>query len=233
VSKVRRDNRDGSHADVREPGITSRYYIALHNLSKLLKETIQCLPNQRKNRIILDLGCGDKPYQPFFAGQYSSYIGVDIDSRSLADINASGEYLPFKNGTFDVCICTQTYEHVIDPEQVTREVDRVLKKKSVFLLSTHAIDPVHNYPSDYWRWTDQGLRILLGEYFSSIVVHEVITPLETISQLAVNYLPTNKLGTLCSILVNKLAVFVGKNSFNTRLPRLVGLYLVVAEKGQN
>jgi len=232
VSELKTDDHNGSYTDVRIP-ITSRYYITLHNLYRQLKEIIHYLPNQRKNRIMLDLGCGNKPYQSIFSNQYSSYIGVDINSRSLADIIASGENLPFKDEVFDLCICILTYEHLIDPEQVTCEVCRVLKEDGLLVLTAHAVAAVHNYPRDYWRWTDQGLRAMLSKCFSNIVIHELTTPIETISQLAVTYLPVGKLGTVCSVLVNRLATSIGKSSINTRLPRLIGSYLAVAGKKWN
>jgi SAM-dependent methyltransferase len=231
VDKSSRDNRDGAYGYAqREPPLTSRYYIPLRNLSTLLKRIISHLPNQEGNKIILDLGCGEKPYQPFFAGQYSAYVGVDISSKTLCDIKSSGDHLPIRDSTFDLCICSLTYEHVVDPRQMTREVHRVLKDAGVFIMSTHAVAAIHDYPSDYWRWTDQGLKLLLGEYFSNIVVHEVTTPLETISHLIVNYFPMNKGGSLFTVLVNKMASSIGKNRVNRNLPRLVGLYLVTSVK---
>jgi SAM-dependent methyltransferase len=231
MGKSSRDNRDGAQGhSQREPPITSRYYIPLRNLSTSLKRMISRLPNHEKNKTILDLGCGEKPYQPFFVGQYSSYVGVDISSRTMCDIKSSGDHLPFRDCIFDTCICSLTYEHVVDPRQVTQEVHRVLKETGVFIMSTHAVAAIHNYPSDYWRWTDQGLRLLLGEYFSNVVVHEITTPLETISQLIVNYLPMNKVGSLFAVLLNKMASSIGKNQVNRNLPRLVGLYLVISMK---
>jgi SAM-dependent methyltransferase len=230
---MRRDNQDGSYAkEIREPRITSRYYIRLSNLSKLLRKTIQNHLVQGENRIILDLGCGDKPYQPFFDGRTSFYVGVDINPNSLADVVACGEHLPFKDGSFDACLCTQTYEHVADPEQVTREIDRVLNKRGVLFLSVPGTIPVHNYPHDYWRWTDQGLRMMLTKHFSLISVHEVCTPLETISQLALTYLPTSKFSSFCTAFTGKLMDLFGKNFMNTKFPRLIGTYLAVARKEQ-
>lgn len=230
MQRVSEDNRDDRRASTGEPAIISRYYIPLHNLSILLRKIISGLPNQERNKVILDIGCGYKPYQPFFTGQYSSYIGVDISTKTLCDVKASGDRLPFRDRVFDLCICTQTYEHMVDPRQVTREVHRVLKETGFFILSTHAVAPIHDYPGDYWRWTNQGLRVLLGEYFSSIVVHDVTTPLETISQIIVSYLPMNLFGNLSAIFMNKIGVFIGKNRINRKLPRLIGLYLVIAEK---
>ena len=229
-----RDNRDGIRgARVREPAVTDIFYISLYSLSILLRRIVAHLPNQEANKIILDLGCGDKPYQPFFAGQYDSYIGVDINSKTLCDVNATADHLPFKDCVFDVCMCLQSYEHMADPQEVTREVCRVLNKTGFFIMSTHAVAAVHDYPVDYWRWTDQGLRLLLGSYFSNILVHNVTDPIETLFQLVVTYLPTNKLGLLIRVFLNKTASSIGKALINRTLPRLVADYLVTAERSKN
>ena len=228
---MNRDNSSGFLGKyIRKPRLTSRYYVGLLNLSKLLRETIGNRLVQKANNTILDLGCGDKPYQPFFGLQYSSYIGVDITSDSLADVLASCENLPFKSASFDFCLFTQVYEHVSAPRQTAREVFRVLKENGILLLSTHAVAPVHNYPADYWRWTDQGLKMMLKEYFPEIDVYEIVTPLETIFQLSLLYLPNNKFGSLCAMFLNKFSRVLGSFSLNQKMPRLIGSYLVVARK---
>jgi len=123
-------------------------------------------------------------------------------------------------------------EHATDPDQVTSEVTRVLNEDGILLLSTHTIAPVHNYPSDYWRWTDQGLRKMLTGHFSDITVHEVTTPVETMFHLASIYAPTKRFSSIYFAVINNLAQVFGKNSVNTRLPKLISLYLVVAQKNK-
>lgn len=194
-----------------------------------MEETIRNNLPQETDGSILDLGCGEKPYQAFSSGKYSRYVGVDINRNSLADVLAFGECLPFRDASFDVCLCTEVYEHVNDPYEVTVEVNRVLKESGVLILSAPGIMPVHGYPSDYWRWTAEGLRRMLSRHFFNVEVHEVTTPLETLFQVGLIYLPTSKLGHLLTAFINKLVGLFGKNPLNTRLPKLISLYLAVAK----
>lgn len=210
--------------------ITSRYYIILHNLEGLLQELVKNCSYMTASTAILDLGCGHKPYEHLFAQKFSIYVGVDIDRESLADVISRGGYLPFKDGSFDVCLCTQVCEHVRDPELLLMEIHRVLNQRGILFLSTHAIAQVHNYPHDYWRWTDQGLKVLLGKCFPDIQIYEVTTPMETIFQLGMIYLPKNRLSSFLVALVNTLLKRFGKSSLNSRLPKLVSTYLVMARK---
>lgn len=228
-----RDNSSGLRAkNIREPRITSVYYISLRNLSNMLQEIVQDSVSQEGRGFILDLGCGEKPYQIFFAHRYDHYVGVDISRGSLANVVALGERLPFRDNSFDVCLCTEVFEHVNDPREVTVEIDRVLSKKGLFILSAPGVMPVHNHPSDHWRWTAQGFKRMLSGHFSDIKVLEVTTPLETLIQTALIYLPTNKFGTLLRVFANKVIGVFGKNPLNARLPDLISIYLVVAKKGK-
>ena len=46
---------------------------------------------------ILDVGCGVKPYYPFFAGVASEYVGVDVVENPAADLLGSVEALPVED----------------------------------------------------------------------------------------------------------------------------------------
>ncbi len=48
---------------------------------------------------------------------------------------ASGEQLPFRDGSFDLAISLQVLEHVIDPHEVLKETYRVLKPGGFFYLT--------------------------------------------------------------------------------------------------
>jgi len=53
-------------------------------------------------------------------------VNVDLDAWSLANfVQADGEYLPFKNQTFDTVVATEVLEHVEHPEAFLKECLRV------------------------------------------------------------------------------------------------------------
>ena len=47
----------------------------------------------------------------------------------------NGKTFPFKNQTFDVVLCTQVYEHVVDIRLLASEMYRVLKQGGVCLFA--------------------------------------------------------------------------------------------------
>ena len=112
---------------------------------------------------ILDVGCGVKPYYPFFAGVASEYLGVDVVENPAAELLGPVEALPVEDASFDIVLCTQVLEHCDDPAQAVRELRRVTRSGGRVLASTHGVQVYHPSPGDYWRWTHAGLRKLFEE----------------------------------------------------------------------
>jgi SAM-dependent methyltransferase len=75
----------------------------------------------------------------------------------------------FGNNEFDYVVSDQVLEHVEgNPQCVFDASRRVLKPGGVAVHTTCFINPVHGWPSDYWRFTPQGLAYLARD-FSEII----------------------------------------------------------------
>ena len=93
---------------------------------------------------------------------FADYTGLDMRPGPNVDIVAMANAIPFPDDTFDVVTCLETLEHDPDPFGSIREMRRVLKPGGALVLTVPGIGfPRHDYPSDYWRMTEDGLRILL------------------------------------------------------------------------
>jgi SAM-dependent methyltransferase len=112
---------------------------------------------------VLDVGCGVKPYFPFFEPYAERYVGVDVEASSAADLVGSVEDLPVDDASFDVVLCTQVLEHAGDPARAVRELRRVTAPAGRVLASTHGVQVYHPAPEDLWRWTHAGLDRLFRE----------------------------------------------------------------------
>ena len=122
---------------------------------------------------LLDVGCGQKPYEQLFAPFVSSYVGVDPVENPLAELQGSVEALPVADASFDVVLCSQVLEHCDHPGRAVRELRRVAAPGGRVLASTHGVMPYHPSPTDYWRWTHTGLEKLFrenGEWASVTVI---------------------------------------------------------------
>ncbi len=112
---------------------------------------------------LLDVGCGQKPYEPLFAPYVSSYIGVDPVDNPRAELKGTIEDLPVADGSFDVVLCSQVLEHCDDPARAISELHRATAPGGRLLLSTHGVQVYHPSPADYWRWTHAGLEKVVSE----------------------------------------------------------------------
>jgi len=108
---------------------------------------------------VLDVGCGVKPYYPFFA-RAAEYVGVDVADNPHADLQGSVEQLPVADESYDLVLCLQVLEHVEDPDAAVRELHRVTRPGGRVLASTHGTQVYHPHPEDHWRWTHTGLTRL-------------------------------------------------------------------------
>jgi SAM-dependent methyltransferase len=115
---------------------------------------------------VLDAGAGECIYRPLFALQ--RYVAVDRAVGDGAwdygrlDALSDLERLPFPDAGFDVVLCTETLEHVARPREVLVELRRVLKPGGRVVLTVPFLQPLHQEPHDYFRYSPHGLRSLLG-----------------------------------------------------------------------
>lgn len=61
----------------------------------------------------------------------------------------------------DIVFCEQVIEHVPDPARAMRNLAAMLRPGGHLVLSVPFMVRVHNEPSDYWRFTPAGLRLLV------------------------------------------------------------------------
>lgn len=110
---------------------------------------------------VLDVGSKDARYKQFM--DYSSYDSLDIDSTYRPDIVADIEWYE-SNKKYDTILLTQVLEHVKNPDIAIKRCHELLKDGGRLIVSTPFIFQEHGM--DYWRWTEEGLRLLFNRYFA-------------------------------------------------------------------
>jgi SAM-dependent methyltransferase len=68
------------------------------------------------------------------------------------------------DGAYDIVVLDQVLEHVKDPRRAMQEVRRVLRPGGLCILATPFLIKIHGSPSDYWRFTREGLSLLLTDF---------------------------------------------------------------------
>jgi SAM-dependent methyltransferase len=146
----------------RNPPLRSPTYAVRAPLARWLRDEAGRARLRQPKPRLLDVGCGIKPYEPFFAGAVAEYVGVDV-ANPAAELEGTVEEIPVADESFDVVLCTQTLEHAEDPRRAVRELRRVVAPGGRVLASTHGVQVYHPNPDDYWRWTHAGLERLFRE----------------------------------------------------------------------
>ena len=113
---------------------------------------------------LLDIGCGEQPLRPLFAGRVDRIIGIDhvrtLHPNEKIELFGTALGLPFAEGSFETAVCFQVLEHVPEPLQLLQEARRVLKPGGFLILTAPHIWNLHEQPHDYYRYTLYGLRYL-------------------------------------------------------------------------
>ena len=121
---------------------------------------------------VMDLGCGTGNSLDLFRRITPDirWIGLDIEkspevvARTRTDgafVTYDGIHIPFGDNSFDLIYCNQALEHVRNPENVLREVYRLLRPNGYFVGSTSHLEPYHSY--SFWNYTPYGFSLLIKD----------------------------------------------------------------------
>lgn len=137
-----------------------RFWDHQHNHLVGLRRAVQRLVTQHALAIgggtIVDLGCGDRPYEALFRRCGCEYVGCDLVEPCDVLIRPR-QPIPLKDGCADGVVSFQVLEHVWELDWYLGECRRLLKPEGWLLLSTHGNWLYHPHPTDYRRWTRDGL----------------------------------------------------------------------------
>jgi SAM-dependent methyltransferase len=122
--------------------------------------------------IVLDVGCGPQEY-PSYLPETRSVVGIDpllgCQPRGFAFVQGVGEYLPFRNETFDHIIYATSLDHIIDPRRSLAEAHRCLKEKGRISLWIDSLAPDYQAAADRSGW--RHYRLLARKGFKSLSRH--------------------------------------------------------------
>jgi SAM-dependent methyltransferase len=105
------------------------------------------------------------------------YIGMDIHPSPTVDIVGDVHELSSLVGaaSLDAIYSISVFEHLERPWIVAEEMNRALRPGGVVFHSTVHSWPIHEYPNDFWRFSDEGLKVLFGPAFGFEVIGALMT----------------------------------------------------------
>jgi SAM-dependent methyltransferase len=128
----------------------------------------------------LNAGCGNRDLGDTLRGfGVTEVVNYDVRSTIPGAVIGSLVETPFADNAFDSIICNAVLEHVPEIDRVMRELARVLKPGGFFVASVPYLQPYHLDPTDFRRYTRDGLAEL-GRLHGLKTV--ALLPLHTIAQ---------------------------------------------------
>ena len=141
------------------------------NLGAIIENTLRdrILKNYFQNRkrigLLLDLGCGPRPYLHLYAPCCDKTLGADLpDSpfpKDKIDIYCSATQIPLENNSVDAVLSTEVMHDMAEPDEMLAEINRILHPGGSVILTTPFVVPIVDGVYDHYRYTEHGLRYLL------------------------------------------------------------------------
>ena len=94
------------------------------------------------------------------------YVGVDVEAGPgvdiVLDLTAPAEQIDRQLGgmRFGTIFCLSVLEHCRQPFLMAQNLARLLRPGGKLCVSVPFAWEFHGYPSDYWRFTSEGIRVL-------------------------------------------------------------------------
>ncbi|MCH8049618.1 class I SAM-dependent methyltransferase [Patescibacteria group bacterium] len=127
---------------------------------RVYRKLIQTIKKEAKHYLkpgsrLVDIACGtgeiilhlaqDFPQVEFTGSDFSEEMlkkakSKNADLSNVKIVNANVRDLPFPDSSFDVILCSDAFHHFASPEESLKEINRVAKEDSVFLLVDPAFD---------------------------------------------------------------------------------------------
>ena len=111
--------------------------------SEILESVEKVLINGNR---LLDVGCGDGSLIEIARSRFDEVYGCDISELILRDAKTRGiiptcldlnaRHLPFRDKSFNTLTCLEVIEHVLNPIQLLKDLNRVLHPNGQLVLST-------------------------------------------------------------------------------------------------
>jgi len=101
-----------------------------------------------------------KDWFPFARTYHGADIQAGIDVDIVCDVHNMSTVIGLER--YDIVISCSTFEHFKYPHLAAFEISKILKPQGSLFIQTHSTFPIHAYPYDYFRFTEEALSGCFG-----------------------------------------------------------------------
>lgn len=105
---------------------------------------------------------GARPYFPSSVTVETFDIDPASGATWIGDICTHNAAL--SDGSFDLIVCTEVFEHVLQPFAAAAELRRLLRPEGLLFVTVPFNFRIHGPLPDCWRFTEHGLRALFHNW---------------------------------------------------------------------
>ncbi len=134
-----------------------------------------------------------------YAAPELDIVAFDIFPTPCTQFVADAHRIPLRDGAVDAVVVQAVLEHVLDPWRVAAEIHRVLRPDGLVYADTPFLQPVHEGPYDFTRFTESGHRWLFRDFElieSGVVEGPGAQVADSLAQAARSVVPLRGVGPL-------------------------------------
>lgn len=121
---------------------------------------------------VLDVGCGRGGYSQKFLDEGASLTALDItldyfqNVKDASFVLGDAVKMPFKDSSFDFVFCSSLIEHIKNPDELIKEIKRVLADDGMCYLSFPPFwSPVGSHQFKPFHYLGEKIAIILSRKF--------------------------------------------------------------------
>lgn len=200
-------------AAVRALGVFDRPNAVAERIGRRLVADLRGRGGGRPLVLVIGGGTIGSGLDALYAAPEIDLLAFDIFPTRFTQFVADAHRIPLADGAVDGVVVQAVLEHVLDPWRVAAEIHRVLGPEGLVYADTPFLQPVHEGPYDFTRFTESGHRWLFRDFAlleSGVVAGPGSQFASSLAQAARSVVPLRGVGPLVRFAATPLGRLVDR-----------------------
>lgn len=112
--------------------------------------------------LLLDLGCGIRPYQKLYEPFCTKTLGADMPGeyfeKRKVDILCTVNDIPLEDESVDAVLLAEVLHDIKEPTVMFNEIKRILQPNGTLIMTSPFMVPICDNQYDHYRYTKHGIE---------------------------------------------------------------------------